>query len=126
MMRTAGRPSPLIHFCWSNPCIEYWFWLHFSTETSLLCFDDELEVNRREERRPLENGDTEVITTRTVRPSIRPDTMLRILSETAGQYDKVKSPALFTGRIRTACDNHKTVSQTIGPSDKLCYKGYFK
>lgn len=39
-----------VHLCWTNPCIEFWFWLHYCGDKNHLKFDEFAEIGRTQER----------------------------------------------------------------------------
>lgn len=111
----AKKLEPEIHLCWTNPCIEFWFWLHYSCNPAQLKFDDVMEVACEEKTVNLGNGVSEITTVRRVQKSILPDTMLMLLKRHCPSYSKVKCPAGLVARSVAACDHLEKVAQSKNP-----------
>lgn len=107
------EPKP--HLVWTNPCIEFWFWLHYCGDRKLLKFDEEEEVSSTRTETELPNDEVEITTVRRVRRTIKPETMLVFLKKYISGYSKVVCPPGLIQHSGTACDNLSKVAQTKNP-----------
>lgn len=112
----APKLGPEIHLCWTNPCIEFWFWLHYSADASELKFDDELELFREEKTVDLGGRLKEVTCVRRVLQTIKPETMLSALKQHCSGYSKVHCPQGLVELTVRACDNLQVVAQSEDPA----------
>lgn len=80
--KLAETMDPKPHLAWTNPCIEFWFWLHYCGNRKLLRFDEEEEISNTRTETELPNDEVEIITVRRVRRTIKPETMLKLLRGT--------------------------------------------
>ena len=110
--KTLGIPT---HLCWTNPCIEFWFWLHYCGDKNHLKFDEFTEVGRTQERVVVSTDEFEDRLVRRMRRSIKPETMLALLKEKCAGYSKAKCPPGIINRTLAACDNLKAVAQSEDP-----------
>ena len=110
--KTLGIP---VHLCWTNPCIEFWFWLHYCGDKNQLKFDEFVEIGRTQERVVINADEYEDRLVRRLRRSIKPETMLALLKEKCPAYSKAKCPPGAIKRTPTACDNLKVVAQSEDP-----------
>lgn len=104
-----------VHLCWTNPCIEFWFWLHYCGDKNQLKFDEFVEVGRTQERVVINSDEYEDRLVRRLKRSIKPDTMLELLKEKCPAYSKAKCPPGVIKRTPTACDNLKVLAQSEDP-----------
>ncbi len=111
----APKIGPQIHLCWTNPCIEFWFWLHYSANLSELKFDDELEVSCEERTVLLDNRIKEVTRIQLVQQTIKPETMLTCLRKYCSDYTKVQCPHGLVKRSVQACEHLQQVAQSTDP-----------
>ena len=110
MFKLAPKLGPEIHMCWTNPCIEFWFWLHFSGDASELKFDDELQLSCEEKTVDLGNHVREITRVRRVLHTVKPETMLSILRKHCAGYSKVHCPQGLVERTVKACDHLQTLT----------------
>lgn len=113
--RLAATMDPKPHLAWTNPCIEFWFWLHYCGNRANLKFDEETEVSNVRTEKVLENDEVEITTVRRVRRTIKPETMLKLLRGYIQGYSKVVCPPGLVARSGTACDNLVKVAQSKNP-----------
>ena len=111
----AATMSPAPHLAWTNPCIEFWFWLHYSGNRENLKFDEEVEVSNNRTEKVLDNDEVEITTVRRVRRTIKPETMLKLLKGHIQGYSKVVCPPGIVERSGKACDNLLKVAQSTNP-----------
>ena len=110
--KTLGIP---VHLCWTNPCIEFWFWLHYCGDKNHLKFDEFKEIGHSKERVLVSTDVFEDRTVRRLRRMIKPETMLSLLKEKCAAYTKAKCPPGIINRTLAACDNLKVVGQSDDP-----------
>lgn len=110
--KTLGIP---VHLCWTNPCIEFWFWLHYCGDKNHLKFDEFAEIGRTQERVMVSTDVFEERMVRRLRRTIKPETMLALLKEKCAGYNKAKCPLGIINRTLAACDNLKAVAQSEDP-----------
>ncbi len=115
VFKLAPKLGPEIHLCWTNPCIEFWFWLHYSGDAAELKFDDELELSCKEETVDLGNHVKETRRVRRVLQTIKPETMLSILKKHCAGYSKVHCPQGLVTLTLKACDHLQAVAQSEDP-----------
>lgn len=113
--KLAESMDPKPHLAWTNPCIEFWFWLHYCGNRKLLRFDEEEEVSSTRTETELPNDEVEITTVRRVRRTIKPETMLKLLRGHVQGYSKVVCPPGLVSRSGTACDNLVKVAQSKNP-----------
>ena len=113
--KLAETMDPKPHLAWTNPCIEFWFWLHYCGNRKLLRFDEEEEISNTRTETELPNDEVEIITVRRVRRTIKPETMLKLLRGHVQGYSKVVCPPGLAKRSGTAYDNLLKVAQTRNP-----------
>lgn len=113
--RLAATMDPKPHLAWTNPCIEFWFWLHYCGNRANLKFDEETEVSNVRTEKVLDNDEVEITTVRRVRRTIKPETMLKLLRGYIQGYSKVVCPPGLVSRSGTACDNLVKVAQSENP-----------
>ena len=112
-MATHLAPAP--HLCWTNPCIEFWFWLHYTDDITQLRFDERTEIFHKEEQKDLGNGILEITTVRRLQKSVTPETMLKHLKAKCKSYSKVRCPPDLIAKSVTACDHLKKAAQSENP-----------
>ncbi len=115
VFKLAPKLGPEIHLCWTNPCIEFWFWLHFSGDVSELKFDDELQLSCEEKTVDLGYHVREITRVRRVLYARKPETMLSILKKHCAGYSKVHCPQGLVERTVKACDHLQAVAQSKDP-----------
>lgn len=113
--KLAETMDPKPHLAWTNPCIEFWFWLHYCGNRRLLRFDEEEEISNTKTETELPNDEVEITVVRRVRRTIKPETMLRLLRGHVQGYSKVVCPPGLVQRSGTACDNLDKVAQSKNP-----------
>ena len=113
--KLAESMDPKPHLAWTNPCIEFWFWLHYCGNRANLKFDEETEVSNVRTEKALDNDEVEITTVRRVRRTIKPETMLKLLQGHVHGYSKVVCPPGLVKRSGTAYDNLLKVAQTRNP-----------
>lgn len=111
----AATMDPKPHLAWTNPCIEFWFWLHYCGNRANLKFDEETEVSNVRTEKALDNDEVEITTVRRVRRTIKPETMLKLLRGYVPGYSKVVCSPGLVSRSGTACDNLVKVAQSKNP-----------
>lgn len=111
----AATMDPKPHLAWTNPCIEFWFWLHYCGNRANLKFDEETEVSNLRTEKALDNDEVEITTVRRVRRTIKPETMLKLLRGYVPGYSKVVCSPGLVSRSGTACDNLVKVAQSKNP-----------
>lgn len=85
-VRDAGTIDPRIRVCWTNPCIEYWFWLHYAKPGETLAYDDTVLVSTESNERQISPGAFEKVTVEKWRRSILPETMYERLKDRVPGY----------------------------------------
>ena len=115
IFQMAENMSSSPHLCWTNPCIEFWFWLHYTDNTAKLQFDDRIEVFHEEKQQDLGNGILEITTVRRLQQTVKPETMLSILKTLCPKYSKARCPADLVSRSRVACERLQKVAQSSNP-----------
>ena len=103
------------HLCWTNPCIEFWFWLHYTDDITKLHFDDRIEVFHEEKQQDQGNGLLEITTVRRLQQTVKPETMLTLLKKQCPKYSKAHCPADLVSRSHAACTRLQTVAQSENP-----------
>ena len=112
----AREETPEVNVCWSNPCIEFWFWLHYSKEVSLLPYGSTLELDRKQYSRECEDNVIEFVQTKRCVRIIHPQTMLNVLLQRRPDYKKAKYLPGLIERTGTAIDNLNASSQSTNPN----------
>ena len=113
--KMAQHLAPAPHLCWTNPCIEFWFWLHYTDDITQLRFDERTEIFHKEEQKDLGNGILEITTVRRLQKSVTPETMLKHLKTKCKSYSKVRCPPDLIAKSVTACDHLKKAAQSENP-----------
>ena len=112
-LATSLDPKP--HLAWSNPCVEFWYWLHFCGNRKLLKFDEETEVSTVRTEKALDNDEVEITVVQRVCRTIKPETMLELLRRHLPEYNKASGPLGLVPRIATACENLNKIDQDKNP-----------
>lgn len=112
----ARDETPTVNVCWSNPCIEFWFWLHFSKEVSLLPCGSTIELERKEYSRECEDNIIEFVQTKRCLRIVHPQTMLNVLLGQRPDYKKARYLPGLIQRTGTALDNFNAASQSSNPN----------
>lgn len=111
-VRDAGKIDSRIRVCWTNPCIEYWFWLHYAKPGETLAYDDTVLVSTESNERQISPGAFEKVTVEKWQRSIRPETMYERLKDRVPSYGKVNLPASLIGYTAKAFENIRQTGQT--------------
>ena len=112
----AREETPQVNVCWSNPCIEFWFWLHFSQDVSLLPYGSTIELERKQYARECEDNTVEFVQTKRCLRIIHPRTMLNVLLQRRPDYKKARYLPGLIERTGTAIDNLNAASQSSDPN----------
>ncbi len=116
VFEVVKKLPPVVHLCWTNPCIEFWFWLHYCGDRAQLTFDDAMEISKETKTVDLGDGLTEETVVRRVQRSIRPETMLSLLRTKRSDYVKAAFPAGILRHTRRACANLDKAAQSADPA----------
>lgn len=114
-LKLARALNPMPHLVWSNPCVEFWYWLHFCGNRNLLKFDEQTEVSNVRSEKVLDNDEVEITIVRRVRRTITSETMLELLRSHLPEYNKASGPLGLIPRITVACENLNKVAQDKNP-----------
>ena len=114
ILNLAASIDPKPHLAWSNPCIEFWFWLHYCCNRKMLMFN-EIEISNVCTEKELGNDEVEITTVRRVRRSIRPETLVKLLQRYLPEYNKATGPIGLIPRSAMACDNLYKIAQDKNP-----------
>lgn len=110
----ASKLEPKINICWSNPCIEYWFWLHYSQPDQKPAYDDVIEISSETSKKEVDADTFEKITVQRYRRTILPESMLKQLKKLVS-YTKGKCPSTLLAKTEQAIANLETVGQSVDP-----------
>ncbi len=115
VFEVVKKLPPVAHLCWTNPCIEFWFWLHYCGDAAQLAFDDVQEIACEKTVVDLGDGLTEETVVRRLQRSILPETMLALLKKKRPDYVKAKCPSGLINRSQQACENLERVTPSKDP-----------
>ena len=115
VFEVVKKLPPVAHLCWTNPCIEFWFWLHYCGDASQLTFDDVQEIASEKAVVDLGDGLTEETVVRRLQRSILPETMLALLKKRRPDYVKAKCLPDLISRSQQACENLARVAPSTDP-----------
>ncbi len=115
VFEVVKKLPPVAHLCWTNPCIEFWFWLHYCGDASQLTFDDVQEISSEKTVVELGDGLTEETVVRRLQRSILPKTMLALLEKKRPDYVKAKCPSGLINRSQQACENLARLTPSTDP-----------
>ncbi len=114
-IREAGILSPPVRVCWTNPCLEFWFWLHYEDDLRKLPLDDVETLEDRVFEMPCADGTVEVIRALRQRRSVKSQTMFAIFKRRCPGYAKARCPQGILSRTGEALDRLKAVAQSTDP-----------
>lgn len=115
VLKTMKNLNEPVFAAWSNPCIEYWFWLHYSRQTDSLKRDEEFKEQLVKTEQADISGATLRTTVERVWQGMKPETMLQSLKSVCPGYKKAQIPDGMLGLTSLALSAADTVSQADSP-----------
>lgn len=115
VLKTIKNLNEPVFAAWSNPCIEYWFWLHYSRQTDSLKRDEEFKTQLIRAEQVDISGATLRTTVERVWQGMKPETMLQSLRSVCPGYKKAQIPDGILKLTSLALSTSDTVSQSEDP-----------
>lgn len=108
-LEAAARLNPPVGVCWTNPCFEFWYWLHFCRDLSRI---GRTELQKAEFAYEDEDGTDITVTVHRSQRRLDAASVQKALRECVSGYKKGHLPAGIVSRTATALDNLSAVSQS--------------